>query len=67
MNMQEFLRAQLEEGRAIGAFPAAAAAIGLGTRVLAEAFVERKPVTGQEPADFMDIREFHTGPPFVPS
>ena len=51
MNMQEFLRAQLEEGRAIGAFPAAAAAIGLGTQVLAEAFVGEAPLPGDTPVD----------------
>ena len=51
MNMQEFLRAQLEEGRAIGAFPAASAAIGLGTQVLAEAFVGEAPLPGDAPVD----------------
>ena len=51
MNMQEFLRAQLEEGRAIGTFPAAAAAIGAGTQVLAEAFVGEAPLPGDAPVD----------------
>ena len=45
------LRARLEEGRAGGCFPAAAAALGVKDQVLARAFTGEAPVPGGQPVD----------------
>lgn len=49
--LQDFLTELLAEGRAQGAFPAAAAAIGMKDRVLARAFVGGAPLPDDAPVD----------------
>ena len=50
-DFQRFLSEKLVEGRRIGAFPCAAAAVGAGDRVLAQAFAGEAPLPGQRPVD----------------
>ena len=48
---QAWLSSRLEEGKRKGAFPSAAAAIGVGEKELAEAFTGEYPVPGGTPVD----------------
>ena len=48
---QAWLSSRLEEGKRKGAFPSAAAAIGVGEKVLAEAFTGEYPIPGGTPVD----------------
>ena len=50
-DFQAELEKRLEEGRLQGCFPSAAAAVGVGERVLAEAFTGEAPVPGDVPVD----------------
>ncbi|MBQ9264107.1 MAG: beta-lactamase family protein [Clostridia bacterium] len=46
-----FLQSRLEEGKATGCFPCAAAAIGVKDMVLAQAFTGEAPLPGDRPVD----------------
>lgn len=50
-DFQSYLSGMLREGQISGAFPAAAAAIGVKERVLAQAFIGQAPLPGGAPVD----------------
>lgn len=50
-DFQGYLEAVLEEGRSMGCFPSAAAAIGVRDQVLAQAFTGEAPLPGGQPVD----------------
>ena len=50
-DFQSYLRSMLSEGKKSGAFPAAAAAIGVKDQVLAKAFIGEAPLPGDASVD----------------
>lgn len=50
-DFEAYLASMLKEGKETGVFPAAAAAIGAGDRVLARAFIGEAPLPGDQPVN----------------